>query len=289
GLAQDAGEEPMPAAEIDDEPGTRDVALDEREVGKERTPVDEEARAERRGAVPVDRTVERAARARARHLRNAPADRAVERGADERGGVDRGALRPGPARRGAAAHPAHAFLTRDAAHDAGDGRHEVHVSMRVPGERRDSPTAREGDLRADLGGELVRADASDREPAGELREGMEPSIVVAQARYGCRIGDGSAADEVEVEAGLEIVLGPGERGGLLGGRESDDERRGSDHAAAVRFEDALRHAGREPEVVCGDDERHARYSPRSALMRMRNRSRNIRGASLRKSTLVSRR
>ena len=57
----------MAAAEVDDEPGLRDVTLDERQVREERPPVDEETRAEGRGAVPVDRTVERAARARAWH------------------------------------------------------------------------------------------------------------------------------------------------------------------------------------------------------------------------------
>src|SRR6266705_3941360 len=64
---EQAGEQPVTTPEVHDEPLFRNEALHEGEVRQERTAVNEEPRAERRGPIPVDRSVEGCARASARH------------------------------------------------------------------------------------------------------------------------------------------------------------------------------------------------------------------------------
>ena len=128
--------------------------------------------------------------------------------------------------------------------------------MRVPRLREDSPGARHRRLSADLGGELAGADAAAEKPFGELGEPEKPSLGVDEAPDRRRVAHRPAADEVDVQANLEVRLHPCLRrrlGGRVGGH---DERGGADDAAAMRLEDPSGDARREAEVVRGDHDRH---------------------------------
>jgi len=65
-----------------------------------------------------------------------------------------------------------------------------------------------------------------------------------------------AADQIEVQADLEIRLAEGQRGRLLRVRVGHEERRRAHDATAMGLENAARHAGAEAEVVRGDDDAH---------------------------------
>src|SRR3989454_4246676 len=171
----------------------------------------------------------------------------------ERGGAQCRFLWSGPgARRPRSTDPANALVTGDAAYHAGHRRYEVHVAMRVPRLRDDSPGARHGRLGADLGGELAGTDTAAEKPFCELGEPEKPSLGVDEAPDQRRVADRPATHEVDVQANLEVRLHPRLRrrlGGRVGGH---DERCRADDAAAVRLEGPSGDARGEAEVGRGD-------------------------------------
>ena len=138
--------------------------------------------------------------------------------------------------------------------DERDRRQEVHVAMRVPGERRNAPGARSLGLRSQLLRQLRRAHSAREETKREDGKRVEPSVLVAERGDRGGVARGLAADEVEMQSDFEVALGLRERRGLLGGRVRHDERGRADHAATMSFEDAARHAGAEAEIVGGHDD-----------------------------------
>ena len=136
---------------------------------------------------------------------------------DERGGPERGLLRSGPrARSPCAADPSNALVAGDAAHHASDGRHQVDVPVRVPGEREDPPGAGQRRLGADLARELSRADAAAEHAFGELGEAQKATVIIHEAPDRGRIAHRPPANKVDVQADLEVGLHPG-LGCRLGG------------------------------------------------------------------------
>src|SRR5207248_11285874 len=162
------------------------------------------------------------------------------------------------------------------------------MAVRIPGHGRHAPGARAFDLCPQLRRDLARAHAGGEQPLGELRERVETAVGIGEAAHRDRIAHRASADQIEVDADLEVTLGEGQGGPLLACRERHEQTGGPHHAAPMRFEDALVHARREAEIVGGDDEGQRPYTPRMAFQRMSTRSRSIRGVSLRKLMLVTR-
>ena len=102
--------------------------------------------------------------------------------------------------------------------------------MGVPGERRVAPGARASGLRANLGGQLARADAAGHQASRELAEWEEATLGITEGRDVRGIGKGLAADEVEVQPHLEVVLGEGERGRFRRRGKGHHQRCRTDHA-----------------------------------------------------------
>src|SRR5438270_835740 len=82
---------------------------------------------------------------------------------------------PRPWRSGTA-NPADSLVAGDPTHDPGHRRHQVDVTVRVPGQREDPPGACQRRLRADLGGELTGSNAAAEEAFGELGEAEKSAV-----------------------------------------------------------------------------------------------------------------
>src|SRR5206468_3604917 len=130
---------------------------------------------------------------------------AVSRDAAEGQGGDKGCrpkralLGSGPRSwRSGTANPANSLLTGDPTHDPGHWRHQVDVTVRVPGQREDPPGARQRCLLADLGRELTGSDAAAEKAFGELGEAEKSAVSIHQAPDRGRVTHRPPAHEIDV-------------------------------------------------------------------------------------------
>src|SRR5207248_9238341 len=140
------------------------------------------------------------------------------------------------ARRSCPADPAHPFFPGDPTGDPRHRWHEVDMPVRVPRERVVTPGARAGCLRAYLHRNHLRPDPAGPQETRELSGREKPAVLVAQRRHSRGVRNGPTADEVDVEADLELMLGKGGRGSLRGRWKGHDERCRPHHAAPVRLD-----------------------------------------------------
>src|SRR5256886_1518420 len=130
-------------------------------------------------------------------------DAAEGEGGDKGGRPKRALLGSGPRPwRSGTANPANSLVTGDPTYDPGHRRHQVDVTVRVPGQREDPPGARQRRLRADLGRELTGSDAAAEKAFGELGEAEKSAVPVHQAPDRGRVTHRPPAHEIDVQAYL---------------------------------------------------------------------------------------